>query len=375
LIENDENRAKNFAKNDQPRKNCAGVEGRQKHGSYDIMRSEVFCEVRGMATKSRLLSLLELLQQESDENCQLTTAQVRKALLEEGFPASIKTIRDDIETLRDAGYDILVQESSGLSTTYAYVGRDFETPELQILIDAVSSSQLITKDRSRKLIRKLAALATPSSRDGMEPRVLVSESIKAQNTQMVNILQKIRKGIKTGQKISFRYFTYNLHKERVPRHDGEIYVISPYATIWKDDRYYLVGFSDKRQKVVSFRIDRMDVPALTRQKSVPVPPEFSVKNYTDKITKMFDGPEEKITLRCRNERVDQIIDRFGTGVEIHIIDEEQFEVAETVAISGTFFGWLFQYAGEIEIISPQHVRNEYIQLARKIVPSGEEDAK
>ena len=253
-----------------------------------------------MATKSRLLFLLKLLQQNSDEDLSLTTAQIRKALSEEGYSASVKTIRDDIETLKEAGFDIIVNESTGLSTTYSFVDRTFEVPELQILIDAVSSSQLITRERSRKLIKKLAGIAGPSVRDELQPRVLVSESIKAQNTQILYILQKIREGIRSNCKISFKYYNYNLNKERIPRHNGEIYVISPYATIWKDDRYYLVGYSDKRDKVVSFRIDRMETPNVTKQKSVPVPPEFSVTNYTDKITKMFDGPEEEITLRCRN---------------------------------------------------------------------------
>ena len=50
-----------------------------------------FGEVKAMATKSRLLSLLKLLQENSDEHCPLTTAQIRKALLEEGFPASIES--------------------------------------------------------------------------------------------------------------------------------------------------------------------------------------------------------------------------------------------------------------------------------------------
>ena len=320
-----------------------------------------------MATKSRLLFLLKLLQQNSDEDLSLTTAQIRKALSDEGYSASVKTIRDDIETLKEAGFDIIVNESTGLSTTYSYVDRTFEVPELQILIDAVSSSQLITKERSRKLIKKLAGMAGPSIRDELQPRVLVSESIKAQNTKILYILQKIREGIRSSCKISFKYYNYNLNKERVPRHNGEIYVISPYATIWKDDRYYLVGYSDKRDKVVSFRIDRMETPNVTKQKSVPVPYEFSVTNYTDKITKMFDGPAEKITLRCRNELIDQVIDRFGTGISIHPVDDEYFEITETVAISGTFFGWLFQYVEEMMIVSPPNVRNEYMRMAQTIM--------
>ena len=320
-----------------------------------------------MATKSRLLFLLKLLQRNSDEDLSLTTAQIRKALSDEGYSASVKTIRDDIETLKEAGFDIIVNESAGLSTTYSYVDRTFEVPELQILIDAVSSSQLITKERSRKLIRKLAGMAGPSVRDELQPRVLVSESIKAQNTQILYILQKIREGIRLNCKISFKYYNYNMNKERIPRHNGEIYVISPYATIWKDDRYYLVGYSDKRDKVVSFRIDRMETPSVTKQKSVPVPSEFSVTNYTDKITKMFDGPEEEITLRCRNVLIDQVIDKFGTGINIHPVDDEYFEITETVAISGTFFGWLFQYVEEMMIVSPPNVRNEYMRMAQTIM--------
>ncbi len=325
-----------------------------------------------MATKSRVLFLLKLLQQKSDESQPLTTAQVRKALADEGYPVSIKTIRDDIEILRESGYDIAVTESSGLTTTYSYVDREFEVPELQILIDAVSSSQLITKEKSRKLIKKLASMAGPTCRDELQPRVLVAENRKAQNTQILFILQKIREGIRTDRKISFKYYNYNLNKERIPRHDGEIYVISPYATIWKDDRYYLVGFSDKRDKVVSFRIDRMETPNITRQWRVPVPLEFDVKNYSEKITKMFDGPEEEVVLRCKNEMIDQVIDKFGKDVAIRIVDDNHFEVKETVAVSGTFYGWLFQYVGQIALMSPQHILNEYTARAREIVNGNQE---
>ena len=319
-----------------------------------------------MATKSRVLFLLKLLQQKSDENQPLTTAQVRKALAAEGYPASIKTIRDDIETLKESGYDIVVNESSGLTTTYSYVDRELEVPELQILIDAVASSQLITKEKSRMLIKKLASMAGPTSREDLQPRVLVSENIKAQNAQILFILQKIREGIKNNRKISFKYYNYNLKKERVPRHDGEIYVISPYATVWKDDRYYLVGYSDKRNKVVPFRIDRMETPSLTKQVRVPAPADFNIRNYSEKITKMFDGPEEEIILRCKNETIDQIIDKFGKDVEVITVDEEHFEVRETAAISGTFFGWLFQYVGDIELVSPANVLKEYVARTKAV---------
>ena len=88
---------------------------------------------------------------------------------------------------------------------------------------------------------------------------------------------------------------------------------------------------------------------------------------------MFDGPEEEITLRCRNELIDQVIDRFGTGISIHPVDEESFEITETVAISGTFFGWLFQYVGEMMIVSPPNVRNEYMRMAQTVMQEAQSD--
>ena len=34
---------------------------------------------------------------------------------------------------------------------------------------------------------------------------------------------------------------------------------------------------------------------------------------------------------------------------------------------GTFFGWLFQYVGEMTIISPPNVRNEYMRMVQTVM--------
>ena len=114
-----------------------------------------------MANKNRILYLLHYLQSCSDEDHPVTTAQIREAMREKGCPVTIETLRDDIAAVREAGYDIAVNESSGKTTTYGFVDRTLDMPELQILIDAVSSSQFISPVRSRQLI----AMAGPSHRE------------------------------------------------------------------------------------------------------------------------------------------------------------------------------------------------------------------
>ena len=328
-----------------------------------------------MANKNRILYLLRYLQQCSDEEHPVTTAEIRKEMAEKGCPATVETVRDDISMIRECGFEVAVHETSGQSTTYSYIDRDLSVPELQILIDAVSSAQFITRFRSEQLIGKLVAMAGPSHAEELQPGVLSAEYVKATNNQFLYIIQKIHEGIRTGRKISFQYFTLNLKKERVPRHDGEKYLISPYATLWRYDCYFLIGYSDSRKEVADFRVDRMGMPEVTEESCVPQPEDFSIQDYTEKIFWMYDGPEEQVTLRCRHHMMDNIVDYFGLDVTPANISEDTFDVNVTVAVSNTFFAWVLGFAGDLEIAGPEPVRKAYIELLKKEIGRGQQDER
>ena len=323
-----------------------------------------------MAVKNRILLLKEYLEQNSDEGCSVTTAQIREHLASHGCPVTVQTLRTDIESLREAGYDIAQRDLEGMPTRYVWTDREWSTPELQILVDAVSSSQFITRKKSNELIRKLTKMAGPSAREELEPQILVSEHIKAPNEQILYIVQEIRDAIKEDKKISFRYFHYDPEKKRVPKQDGGLdrkYILSPYATIWNNDRYYVVGWSDRRGAVSTFRIDRMETPKILNRKRKPEPEGFCIQDYTDRIFWMFGGPEEEVTLRCRNNIMDQVIDKFGEGVEIHNIRKDTFDITVPVSISGTFYAWVFQFVGEMNIIAPGHVKDAYAEYLQQAI--------
>jgi predicted DNA-binding transcriptional regulator YafY len=235
-------------------------------------------------------------------------------------------------------------------------------PELQILVDAVSAAQFIPQEKSRELIGKLARMAGPSHREELRPQILISGHVKAKNPDMMYTVQAIRRAIDRDKKITFQYLQYNMEKEQVPKHEGtpeENYVVSPYATVWNDDRYYLVGWSDKREKVVVYRIDRMMIPKQLPNKRVPPPEGFDIHNYTDKVFRMYDGPEEKVTLRCKTEILDQVIDRFGEGITLKKAGKGYFKFTVPVCVSTTFFGWVFQFVGQMSIMGPEKVKEEY----------------
>ncbi len=179
-------------------------------------------------------------------------------------------------------------------------------------------------------------------------------------------VQYIRKAIEGDRQISFQYLRYTPQKKQVPKHpaggSGTDYVVSPYATVWNNDRYYLVGWSHRREKVTTFRIDRMKVPEVLDRKRLPPPEGFDVRDYTDKVFWMFDGPKETVTLRCRTGILDQVIDRFGEDVDLKVLDSSMFDVKVPVSVSSTFFAWVFQFTGEMRILGPGHVREKYAEM-------------
>lgn len=315
-----------------------------------------------METKERILALLQYLRDNSDDERSVSAADIRHMFRERGESVSPPTLRGDIASLQKFGCEIDVKEDNGIGTFYRYLDREWSRPELQILVDAVSAAQFIPQARSEELIRKLSPMAGPSHKEELVPQILVSEHVKAKNKNMIYSVQAIRRAIERDKKIVFRYLQFNADKEQVPKHAGtaeEQYVVSPYATVWNDDRYYLVGWSDKRNKVAVYRIDRMEVPKQLTKKRVPKPVNFDIRDYTDKVFRMYGGPEEKVTLRCRMEILDQVIDRFGDGIEIKMGHNDRFTVTVPVSLSTTFYAWVFQYVGKMSIIAPEHVREAY----------------
>ena len=312
-----------------------------------------------MDTKERILMLLQFLKDHTDEDTAVSNSDLRAMLRDKGESVSLPTLRDDISSLRRCGYDIDIHEINGVGTYYKFLGREWSLPELQILIDAISSSQFLSEDKTRKIIDKLRLLAGPSERADLMPSILAEQQLKAPNEQILYIVQTIKDAIRGRCRITFLYDEYTSGLNRVPKHDGYRYEVSPYAMIWKKDRYYLVGWSEKHNCVASFRIDRMEMPKITRKKSHPAPPDLHLEKYSDRVFSFFDGPEETVTLRFCAQMINHIVDKFGTNIKIRKYKKDSFEVSVPVHISPVFYGWLFQYVGEMTIVSPENVCEEY----------------
>ena len=198
----------------------------------------------------------------------------------------------------------------------------------------------------------------------MEQRVSqIGEKIKAPNEQMLTVVDAIRKAMRNNRQITFQYYMYDARRERaewrVAKHAGKEYRVSPYATIWNNERYYLIGYSERHGGLATFRIDRLGLPEMTAWNRKPAPENFRIQDYTEKVFSMYQGPEKKVTLQCVNGILDQVIDKFGEEIMIRRIRENVFEVTVSVNVSTTFFSWVFAFPGEMTITGPETVIKQY----------------
>jgi len=202
--------------------------------------------------KAKLLHLYHILLRQTDEDHPLTVAQLIEELARWDIKAERKSIYDDLEALRQFGLDI--QCRKGRSPGWFVGGRDFELPEVKLLMDAVQSSRFLTQKKSDALIRKLEGLASVHQAGQLQRQVYVDRRIKVMNESIYYNVDKLHAAIAGQKAITFKYFDYDIARKKVFRQEGRRYMVSPYGLIWNSENYYLVAFRPLRTTGVRRRV-------------------------------------------------------------------------------------------------------------------------
>lgn len=313
-----------------------------------------------MTGKERMIHILLLLKQNTGDSKQLTTAEIVRHFTDMGIPTDRTTVKNDIDTMIACGINIIADK--GTQTKYSYVDYPFELPELKLLIDAVEASKFITAEKSDELVKKLTAMTSKDNADELKRQLYTAGRIKSENRNIYYVVDAVFRAINQRKKISFQYFEYSPRKERIPRRNGEAYLLSPYAMLYNEDKYYVLGYSEYRDKVITLRIDRMGIPELLPEAIYPEPDGFDPIDYTVNIFGMYDGEMATVKLLCANHLMNNVVDQFGDEFKAEIADDEHFTAEVEVSVSQTFFAWVFQFAGAIRILSPDSVLNAYRKM-------------
>ena len=320
--------------------------------------------------RGKLLLLAKLLMEKTDEQHHLTLTEIQEELAAYGIHSERKSLYRDMETLRALDMDIITERDS--RQCYYYIGgRKFELAEVKTLVDAVQASRFITAKKSEQLIRKLETLTSCYEANDLHREVFVSGRVKNDNENIYYNVDVIHTAISRDHKINFQYYQRNLKKKKVLRHDGRIYSVSPWALVYDNENYYLVGYDDGHRAIRHYRVDKMVNIEETQEIRAGKTAfrQAGVSSYSKTVFGMYEGPKETVILEVKEPLVGVMVDRFGESVSIRALDKETAEVRLNVKVSDQFLGWLVALGEGVRVKEPADVQEQLRNMGKRLMES------
>jgi predicted DNA-binding transcriptional regulator YafY len=316
--------------------------------------------------KLKLLYLSKIFLENTDAEHPMTLKELSSQLAKYEISAERKSLYDDIEMLRVFGLDICVVRDRQVRY---YAGKHtFEVAELKLLVDAVQSSKFITEKKSNALIKKLESLCSRYEASSLHRQVTVSNRLKAENEEIFCNVDMIHRAISAGRRICFRYFEWNAEKRRVLKREGAFYCISPWALVWDDENYYMIGYDSEASALKHYRVDKM-LELYIAKETREGEKEFSaldMTQYSKQVFGMYGGELCNVRLSCDASLAGVVLDRFGKDIVI-ANHGERFEFTAKVMISPNFYSWVLGFGNRVRVVSPSFVADRVVELSREIL--------
>ncbi len=322
---------------------------------------------KGENQKLKMLYLVKILSEETDDEHSLTTQDIITKLAKYDVNAERKALYRDFEELKAFGLDI-ISEQIGRNVYYHLGHRDFELPELKLLVDSVQSAKFITEKKSKDLIKKLEALVSKYEAKHLQRQVVISGRVKTMNESVYYNVDAIHEAISSDKQIRFQYFQWTVKKKMELRKDGAWYVLSPWGLMWDDEYYYMLAYDAEDEMIKHYRVDKMlniDIVDCKREGQEAFK-SFDMPRYSKSLFGMFSGEQTSVTLEGTNDMAGVLIDRFGKDIILHPIDEEHFSAIVEVAISKQFLGWVIALGENIKITAPKAVVEQMQEEAKRL---------
>ena len=316
---------------------------------------------RSANQKLKLLYLCRILMEQTDEEHPLSVQELIAQLAQYNIQAERKSIYDDLDALARFGVD--VQCRKGRSPGWFVGGRDFELPELKLLVDAVQSSSVISARTSKRIIHKLEALCSDYEGTQLQRQVYVDGRPKTDSQTLLYSIDALHTAINRGCLVQFRY-----------KGSSAVRTVSPWQLAWENGCYYLIAYQDEKAPPVRhYRVDRMagvlvlDEPRRGKEFFRT----FDLPAYLRKHFNMFGGTEYRVTLRCAADLEPVMRERFGREPVFCPEDAEHFHFDVPICVSQQFFGWVCGFGGKVEVTAPAAVRAQLHEMLQGLAEQHE----
>lgn len=320
--------------------------------------------------KLKILYILDYLQRNSNEANPVRASDLIAMLdRQHNIRCDRKTVYSDIAALQQYGIDII--SLPGKNGGYYIASRNFELPELKLLIDAVQSSRYLTEKKSRELIEKLCSQCNEQDAKLMRRTVVVSGRVKSMNETIYYNVDAIQEAIAQNRQICFRYFDWDFGGKR--KYREKEYLASPYGLCQDHENCYLLAFS-QRHGITSYRVDRMTDIKLTEERRIPCPELTgkALQDHANRLFQMYAGDMLEVKIRFHRSLLNVVIDRFGKDIMLIPDGEHYFNFTVKVAISPMFLSWVIGFGAKAKILYPQSVADACKALCQEAMSQYED---
>ena len=314
--------------------------------------------------KLSLLYIRDYLEQNTDDEHPATAQMLIDMLAKKGISCERKTIYAHIAALQDYGLDVMNRR--GKNGGYYIASRNFELPELKLLIDAVQSSRFLTERKSRELIEKLCQQCNRYDASLMHRDIVIDRRVKSMNETIYYNVDAVQEAISQNRQIRFRYFDWGMDGQRHYR-DKE-YLASPYGLCQDNENCYLLAHSP-RYGVTHYRVDRMSDIELTEDKRIPCPQLTGKElvSHANQLFQMYSGDSVRVKLRFHKSLVNVVIDRFCRDTMMIPDGDDHFTFTAEVAVSPLFLSWVIGFGEKAKILYPQQVVDACAELCQTAI--------
>ena len=331
-------------------------------------------------SKIKLLYLKDILEKYTDEQHVLNSQEIAEKLHNEyGVDCERKSIYSDIEVLTDYGMDIIRTRSP--KNGFFLASGEFQLAEIRLLTDAVQAAQFITLNKTKDLLQKIERLTSIYQSEQLRRQIYIEKRRKSTNESVYYVIDRLDSAIKRNKKVRLDYTRRRLDEKYAATKEIRSHVLSPYALVWTDDHYYLVANNEKYDNLMHLRVDRISNVEILPMRARSFEEVSEYKNYFDpadyvsKHFQMFSGNPEMVELCCKNEILEQMLDRFGESVHTRYLDDSHFLLRTEAAVTRGLVSWIMQFGDKIVVRSPKNLLLMVREIARDILANYETDEK
>lgn len=248
---------------------------------------------------------------------------------------------------------------------YFYLHNILSPSEWKMFADMVQVYPYISVEDSKKFLytlNRMSHLPVPNLADRY--------AFRRNGTLDFSLLEKLDDALYRKRWVRITYGEYRLRSEGgrlkpvlVPRAHNPI-ELGPYALIWSNGYYYLVG-AHQQLGTLNLRVDRMLAVEVLDQ-PVKRPISFDPTVYRDSSPVMYAGTPSNLVLRCRESLLNVVLDFFGPSVRFFDQRDGRFSVSLHVPHEGAKL-FIRQYIHDVEVVSPPELRREMLDELRQAV--------